>query len=181
MTECLFINQLSTCLPGSSHVYYDVLLASQCTAETVMGGKQTVVEIYDELGIEQKSVPILFDKKTRTIVSNESADIVRMLGTHAIALGSTMSPPPVLYPTEHASREGGIDEVNEWVYHTINNGAYKAGFSGSQESYEEAYGKYFTSLERLDEVLGRQRFIAADVVTEADVRLFPTVSRECCV
>ena len=141
-----------------------------------MGGKHTVVEIYDELGIEQKSVPILFDKKTRTIVNNESAEIVRMLGTFAKELGSNMSPPPVLYPAEHTTREGGIDEVNEWIYHTINNGAYKAGFTGSQDSYEEAYEKYFASLARLNEIFSRQKFVAADVVTEADVRLFPTVS-----
>lgn len=132
-----------------------------------------MVEIYDQLGIEQKSVPILFDKKTCSIVSNESAEIVRMLGNFAVELGSTLSSPPDLYPIEHAT---SVDEVNEWVYHTINNGAYKAGFSGSQDAYEEAYEKYFASLARLEAILSSQRFVAADKVTEADVRLFPTVS-----
>lgn len=145
----------------------------ECTSDTVFG-KSTIVEIYDDLGIEQKSVPILLDKKTRTIVSNESADIVRMLSENARALGSSLSTVPDLYPT---ALQKTIDESNEWIYHTINNGAYKAGFTGSQDAYEDAYEKYFSSLDRLNVLFATQQFVAGDVVTEADIRLFPTLFR----
>ena len=109
---------------------------SECTADTVSGGAATIVEIYDLCGVDQKSVPILFDKKSGTIVNNESAEIIRMLGLHATTLGSCWSSVPILYPEE---KRPNIDEVNDWVYHTINNGAYKAGFSSSQDAYEMAY------------------------------------------
>ena len=81
------------------------------------------MEIYEEFGLTEKSVPVLFDKKTHTIVNNESAEIVRMLGLHAAALGSTHTGDvPNLYPER--LREA-IDETSDWIYHDINNGAYK--------------------------------------------------------
>jgi len=146
----------------------------ECTPDTVGGGVKTAVQIYDVAGVAQKSVPILFDKKTNTIVSNESADIVRMLSNHAKALGSTMPSPPDLYPP---FLRAGIDETNEWVYHSINNGAYRAGFASTQDAYETAYHIYFAAIDRLEALLAGQRFLCGDVVTEADVRLFPTMFR----
>jgi putative glutathione S-transferase len=131
-----------------------------------------VVEVYDLEGIEQKSVPLLYDKVAKKAVNNDSADIVRMLGMYAVELGSSMSPPPALYPAADAA---AVDSANEWIYHTINNGAYKAGFTGSQDSYEENYAKYFDSVARLNEIFSRQEFVAGNQVTEADIRLFPTV------
>jgi putative glutathione S-transferase len=128
--------------------------------------------VYDLEGIEQKSVPLLYDKVAKKTVNNESADIVRMLGMFAVELGSSMSPPPALYPV---ALVGAVDEANDWIYHSINNGAYKAGFTGSQDSYEENYAKYFNSVARLNEILSRQQFVAGNQVTEADLRLFPTV------
>jgi glutathionyl-hydroquinone reductase len=93
----------------------------ECTDETVLGGKKTVAEIYDSFGMTEKSVPILFDKQTGTIVNNESAEIVRMLGLHREALGTTFAEVPTLSPEALQSQ---IDETSDWIYHAINNGAY---------------------------------------------------------
>ena len=101
---------------NSDHFLY----THQCTLETVCDGKETIVEIYDMENIAQKSVPILYDKVSRKVVNNDSADILRMFSLHAVVLGSKMSPPPELYPTKLSA---AIDEANEWIYHTINNGA----------------------------------------------------------
>ncbi|CAE7640782.1 pcpF [Symbiodinium microadriaticum] len=97
-----------------------------------------------------------------------------MLSLHAEALGSAFSVAPDLYPE---SLRTHIDVASNWIYHAINNGAYKAGFSGSQEAYEDAYHKYFAALDRLEDILIRQQFVAGDVVTETDLRLFPTMFR----
>ena len=117
------------------------------------------------------TVPVLWDKKTETIVSNESSEIIRMFNgafDHLDAL------PGDFYP--EALRDD-IDEVNERVYRTLNNGVYRCGFATAQEAYEEAFGELFETLDWLEERLGRQRYLAGDVVTEADWRLFTTLLR----
>eukprot|EP00630_Chrysocystis_fragilis_P001945 CAMPEP_0197392382 /NCGR_PEP_ID=MMETSP1165-20131217/3688_1 /TAXON_ID=284809 /ORGANISM="Chrysocystis fragilis, Strain CCMP3189" /LENGTH=324 /DNA_ID=CAMNT_0042918005 /DNA_START=55 /DNA_END=1029 /DNA_ORIENTATION=+ len=149
----------------------DYLSFPECTAETVFSGVSTVAEIYDMFDIPQKSLPLLVDKHTKTIVSNESAEILRMFSTYSRELGGAdldLYPEP-LRPT--------IDEVNTWVYHEINNGSYKAGFSSSQTHYEEAYGAYFAALAKCDALLATHTFLVADTLTEADIRLFPTLFR----
>ena len=144
----------------------------ECTSDRVFD-RQYVKQIYEECGIhDQKSVPILLDKQTKTIVNNESAEIMRMLITEMAQFGKR--PELNLYPDDKAEE---ITKLNDWIYTNISNGSYKAGFSTSQEVYETAYEKYFAALEELDERLSKTKFLVGDSVTEADVRLFPTLYR----
>lgn len=117
------------------------------------------------------TVPILWDKKTGMIVSNESSEIIRMLNS---AFNSISSSDADLYP--EALRKD-IDAVNERIYHTVNNGVYKCGFATSQEAYDEAFTALFDSLSWLEDILSRQRYLTGDRITEADWRLFTTMVR----
>ena len=144
----------------------------ECTADRVTG-KRLAKEIYELAGIDdQKSVPILFDKKTNTVVNNESAEIMQMFNSSLRPLGTR--PDLDLFP---ADLEEEIEEINKWVYTDINNGSYKAGFSSNQDVYEAAYEKYFQALARLDDILSDKTYLLGDKVTVADVRLFPTIFR----
>ncbi|MZR14196.1 glutathione S-transferase [Maritimibacter sp. DP07] len=149
----------------------------ECTAETATGaGRRLVKEIYTDNGSEEQSVPVLYDKASRTIVNNESAEILRMLNAHASALGGAQAAPD-LYPDD-ATLKAEIDALNDRIYTTINNGAYKAGFSSDQAVYAEAFGAYFDTLAWLEERLSDGRpFLTGDRFTEADLRLFPTLFR----
>eukprot|EP00794_Sanderia_malayensis_P003089 gene3089-3555_t len=146
----------------------------QCTLDTV-NGKQTVVEIYRMVGADlstsRPSVPVLFDKKMQKIVNNESSDIIQMLATAFLPLAKHKID---LVPAE---LKDAMEECNEWIYHQINNGAYKAGFSSSQQVYETAFDAYFAALERLDSMLAGNKFICGSQITLTDVRLFPTIFR----
>ncbi len=145
----------------------------ECTSDTVLG-KRYAKEVYEAAGInDQKSVPILFDKETMTVVSNESSEIVRMMGTEMKEFSSRGSVID-LYPINKAKE---IDALNDWIYTDINNGSYKAGFSSSQDVYEAAYKTYFAALDRLESILQNNRFLTGETVTEADLRLFPTLFR----
>ena len=117
------------------------------------------------------TVPILWDKTRGTIVSNESAEIIRMLNSafDGITGDSQDFWPEVL--------RGEIEAVNERVYETVNNGVYRAGFATSQQAYDEAVTALFESLDWLEERLARQRYLVGDRVTEADWRLFTTLAR----
>jgi len=117
------------------------------------------------------TVPVLWDKKTGTIVNNESADIIRMLNSAFDGLGAK---PGDYYP---ADLRGKIDDINDRVYDTLNNGVYKAGFATSQEAYEEAVEPLFETLDWLEEILLAQPWLAGDRMTEADIRLFTTLIR----
>lgn len=118
-------------------------------------------------------VPVLFDRKTNTIVSNESADILRMLNSEFNEFAK--NPKLDLYPM-HLRKE--IDELNEWVYATVNDGVYKCGFATEQQAYEDSCKSLFLSLERLDKMLDKHRYLFTDEqITEADVRLFTTLVR----
>jgi putative glutathione S-transferase len=118
------------------------------------------------------SVPVLWDKQTATIVNNESAEIIRMLGSAFDAVAA--HPELDLYP-EPLREE--IDALNEWIYRDLNNGVYRAGFSRSQDAYETAFDGVFAALDRIEALLGERRYLAGDVITEADWRLFPTLVR----
>ncbi|MEM6954904.1 MAG: glutathione S-transferase C-terminal domain-containing protein [Myxococcota bacterium] len=148
----------------------------ECTHETASGrGHRLAVELYRAEASAERSLPILYDKKTRRIVSNESADIVRMLGMQAKALGGEAAVP--LYPNDEATR-AAIDELNETIYVAINNGAYKAGFSSDQSVYAKAFERYFQTLAELEARMSDGRpFLLGDAFTEADLRLFPTLYR----
>ncbi|MDH3622594.1 MAG: glutathione S-transferase family protein [Myxococcales bacterium] len=117
------------------------------------------------------TVPVLWDKKTETIVSNESSEIIRMFNSAFDHLGAT---PGDFYPK---ALRAEIDEVNDRVYHTVNNGVYKCGFATTQEAYEEAFGELFDTLEWLEARLSKQRYLVGDQITETDWRLFTTLLR----
>ena len=117
------------------------------------------------------TVPVLWDKEKQTIVSNESADIIRMFNSAFDEIGATEGD----YYPEPLHEE--IDEINARVYSTVNNGVYKAGFATSQEAYEEAVEPLFESLEWLDGRLSSRRYLLGDAITEADWRLFTTLLR----
>ena len=117
------------------------------------------------------TVPVLWDKKNQTIVSNESSEIIRMFNTAFDDLGAK---PGNYYPE---ALRGQIDELNGWIYDTINNGVYKAGFATSQEAYDDAVTQVFESLERVEKILSQQRYLTGDTLTEADIRLWTTLVR----
>lgn len=151
----------------------------ECTSDTGTGkAVRLVKEIYAAEGSAEQSVPVLFDKKTRRIVNNESAEIIRMLDAQAGALSSNMPDRPELYPGNSALRNE-IDVLNETIYSAINNGAYKAGFSSDQQVYAAAFHTYFETLGRLDAIMAADErpFLTGDKFTEADLRLFPTLYR----
>ncbi|HAN67060.1 MAG TPA: glutathione-dependent reductase [Halieaceae bacterium] len=117
------------------------------------------------------TVPVLWDRERNTIVSNESADIIRMLNSAFDALtGNTVD----LYPT---ALHSAINAWNERIYPAVNNGVYRAGFATTQEAYEEAYRALFNELDHLDAQLADQRFLTGERLTEADIRLFTTLIR----
>lgn len=117
------------------------------------------------------TVPVLWDKKTGTIVCNESREIVRMLDLEfdGVATKRTSYCPPEL--------RDAVDATIDANYDTINNGVYRAGFAYTQEAYDEAVGQLFENLRRCEEVLGRQPWLLGDRPTEADICLFPTLVR----
>ena len=139
-------------------------------------------EIYSRADPEftgRATVPVLWDKKHRTIVNNESADIVRMLN-HAfdeVTVGSKVptAGTPDLYP-EHLRND--IDTLNADIYENLNNGVYKAGFATTQLAYEEAYYQVFTTLDQLEDRFSDGRtYLFGNEFTEADIRLFVTLIR----
>ena len=118
------------------------------------------------------TTPTLWDRRTGQVVSNESADIVRMLNAEFAAFADPAAPD--LYPPDLRQE---IDALNERIYATVNNGVYRAGFATSQAAYEEAFDALFATLEWLDELLGERRYLTGERLTEADWRLFPTLVR----
>jgi glutathionyl-hydroquinone reductase len=120
------------------------------------------------------TVPVLWDAKSKRIVNNESADIIRMMASGDSLGGLGRGGKLKLYP---AKLRDEIDEVNFRVYETINNGVYNAGFARRQDSYERAFRRLFESFRWLEDLLGKQRYLLGEQITEADWRLFPTLVR----
>jgi glutathionyl-hydroquinone reductase len=118
------------------------------------------------------TVPVLWDKKTSTIVNNESSEIIRMLGGE---LNSLARHPGYDFYPERLRRE--IDSVNDWIYPNINNGVYRCGFARSQQAYDRAAGDLFHALDRAEGILEKNRFLTGDRLTEADIRLWTTLVR----
>ncbi len=117
------------------------------------------------------TVPVLWDRRRETIVSNESVDIIRSFNG---AFDGLTGDRQDFYP--EALRQQ-IDEVNELVYHRVNNGVYRAGFATTQEAYDEAVGELFDALDHLEKRLSQQRYLVGSRLTEADWRLFTTLIR----
>jgi putative glutathione S-transferase len=117
------------------------------------------------------TVPVLWDREHETIVSNESAEIIRMFNSEFDALGDASLD---LYPEPLRAQ---IDEINDYVYPRINNGVYRCGFATTQSAYEEAFLELFEGLDALDERLATQRYLLGERITEADWRLFTTLVR----
>jgi glutathionyl-hydroquinone reductase len=113
------------------------------------------------------SVPVLWDKQDGLIVSNESADIVRILDRWG-------DPRVDLYPEPLRAE---IDELGEWIYGDFQNAVYRAGFAQTQEAYDRAFASVFATLERIEALLGERRYLAGDAITLADWRLWPTLVR----
>jgi len=139
-----------------------------------VNGKEHLNQVYllaDPRYTGRVSVPVLWDKEKRTIVSNESPEIIRMLNSAFDAFTTNRTD---YYPAE---LRGEIDAVNELVFSNVNNGVYRCGFASTQEAYEEAFLDLFGALDQLEERLSRQRYLAGDRITEADWRLFTTILR----
>lgn len=117
------------------------------------------------------TVPVLYDKKTDTIVNNESSDIIRMMNTAFDEIGAT---PGDYYP---ADLRDEIDDINDYVYDHVNNGVYKAGFATEQQVYEKEAQNVDDALAKLNDHLEHQDYLVGDQLTEADIRLFTTLIR----
>jgi putative glutathione S-transferase len=117
------------------------------------------------------TVPVLWDKLTKRIVSNSDDDIMRMLETEFVKPGEA---PCDLYPAEHREE---IDSLNEWLFERVNDGVYRAGFATSQAPYEFAVRRLFEALDELDSRLGARRFLVSSHPVESDWRLFVTLIR----
>jgi putative glutathione S-transferase len=142
-------------------------------ADTV-NGKQRLGEIYllaDPRYTGRVSVPVLWDKERRTIVNNESPEIIRMLNSAFAAFTNDRAD---YYP---ADLRGEIDRINARVYSDVNIGVYRAGFATTQSAYEEGCRAVFAALDWLEEVLSRQRYLVGSRLTEVDWRLFTTLVR----
>ena len=117
------------------------------------------------------TVPVLWDRQTKTIVSNESPEIIRMFNAAFDEVGAVQGD----YYPEHLRSE--IDALNDRIYTTVNNGVYRCGFATTQAAYEEAITPLFDTLDWLEDILSRKRYLTGGQITEADWRLFTTLIR----
>lgn len=117
------------------------------------------------------TVPVLWDKQKQTIVNNESREIIRMFDVEFADLAMKKID---LYPRELQQK---IDETIDAIYTPINNGVYRSGFATSQEAYEKAVTELFENLDRWETVLGKQRYLCGNQITEADICMFTTLYR----
>lgn len=139
-----------------------------------INSKKYLYEIYqmaDSKANTNVTVPILWDRKEKTIVNNESSEIIRIFNSAFDQLtGNTLD----FYPQELRPQ---IDAINERIYNKVNNGVYRAGFAKNQHAYNNAVESLFDELQSLDNILSRNRYLLGDTMTEADIRLIPTLLR----
>ena len=148
--------------------------AGPFAAGDVLFGSDYLYQVYQRAKRDytgRVTVPVLWDKERNTIVSNESADIIRMLNSAFAAVASSHTD---YYPE---ALRAEIDRINERVYACVNNGVYRCGFATTQSAYEEAFLELFEALDWLEELLGGRRYLAGEQLTEADWRLFTTLLR----
>lgn len=139
-----------------------------------IGGASYLHEVYtraEPAYSGRVTVPVLWDRKTGTIVNNESSEIIRMLNSAFDGVGAKAGDyyPEALRPE--------IDALNERIYATVNNGVYRAGFATTQAAYEEGVLPLFETLDWLEERLSTRRYLTGETITEADWRLFTTLVR----
>jgi putative glutathione S-transferase len=147
---------------------------SEGSTGDAINGKQKLSEIYvaaDPHFTGRVTVPVLWDKQRKTIVNNESAEVIRMLNSAFDKFTDVKT--DYYSPALRAE----IDRLNDLVYPSINNGVYRAGFAKTQAAYEEAFRNLFDALDEMEDILGHQRYLAGPQITEADWRLFVTLVR----
>ena len=136
--------------------------------------KQFLYQIYLKANTEYSgrvTVPVLWDKKKQTIVSNESSEIIRMFNYSFNKLtGNNLD----FYPEKF---QKNIDEINDFTYHNINNGVYKVGFATKQSVYEKELDSLFNALDQVEEMLEQNTYLLGSEMLECDLRLFPTLLR----
>jgi putative glutathione S-transferase len=145
-----------------------------CTIDTVNGfsGINQIYQTADPNYDGKATVPVLFDRKLNCVLSNESADIIRMFNSAFNTWASNAELD--LYP---AHLHDLIDETNEWTYPQFNNGVYRTGFASTQGAYEAGFNDVFTALDRMESILSNTSFLCGDQLTEADVRVYVTLFR----
>jgi len=139
-----------------------------------VGGARFLYEVYQRAQPDytgRVTVPVLWDLKTGTIVNNESSEIIRMFNSAFDGCGAR---PGDYYPSELRNE---IDALNDRIYRTVNNGVYRSGFATTQEAYEEAVADVFATLDVLEQRLAKSRYLCGNQLTEADIRLLPTLVR----
>jgi glutathionyl-hydroquinone reductase len=139
-----------------------------------INGARCLYEIYAKAQPDfsgRVTVPVLWDKQRRTIVNNESSEIIRMLNRAFDGWGDRSQN---FYPEDLRAE---IDRINPIVYDNINNGVYKCGFAATQEAYDSAFDALFRTLDEIEVILGKRRYLVGDRITEADWRLFTTLVR----
>jgi len=139
-----------------------------------VNGAETLSQVYiaaEPHYTGRVTVPVLWDKERRTIVNNESSEIIRMFNSAFDGVGAA---PGDYYP---APLRAQIDALNERIYREVNNGVYRTGFATTQDAYEEAVVTLFEALDWLDARLSGSRFLTGEQLTEADIRLFTTMVR----
>ncbi|MGQ0577765.1 MAG: glutathione S-transferase family protein [Betaproteobacteria bacterium] len=147
--------------------------ADGCIPDTV-SGFQHLRQVYtaaDSAYSGRVTVPVLWDRQRRTIVNNESSEIIRMLNSAFDAYTAVKTD---YYPGPLRAR---IEEINSFVYRNVNNGVYRCGFAGSQSAYDKAFDALFAGLDQLEARLERARYLVGNQITEADWRLFTTLVR----
>lgn len=143
-------------------------------APDTVNGAQFLYQVYTKAKPDYSgrvTVPVLWDKHTKTIVSNESPEIIRMFNSAFNELGAAQGD----YYPEHLRSE--IDALNDRIYTSVNNGVYRCGFATTQAAYEEAITPLFDTLDWLEDILSRKRYLTGAQITEADWRLFTTLIR----
>jgi putative glutathione S-transferase len=152
-------------------------------SEDPLHGFKTLKQLYhlaDPDFSGRYTVPVLWDKKTSTIINNESSEIIRMFYEEfdellTENLREINKPTGGLYPK---NLRQDIDQMNDWVYHTINNGVYKVGYARTQEDYDKNILLLFQSLDRIESILGDgKKYLFGDHITETDIRLYTTLVR----
>ena len=157
-------------IPSSGHGSIGYI--DGCTNDTI-NGMRFVRDIYESVGdsFGKYTVPILYDKKTKTIVNNESGEIIRMINSEFNEWANGV------YDFYPVSLRDSIDTLNAEVYTNINDGVYKCGFAKSQNAYNDAVRNLYHQLDRIEEILREKRYLMGNVLTECDIRLFMTLVR----